>query len=180
MNGSSEVLLVDAGDRPLGLADKLDAHRQGRLHRAFSVFVFDAAGRTLLQRRAAGKYHSGGLWSNACCSHPLATPALPVQARARLREEMGVDCPLRLVDHLVYAAPVAADLSEHEFDHVLCGRSDARPRPDPAEVMDWRWLEWDALEADLRAHPGQYTAWLGLIMARCAPALARFRAGRDL
>lgn len=177
MDTASQVLLVDANDQPLGLADKLDAHRQGQLHRAFSVFVFDAAGRTLLQRRAADKYHSGGLWSNACCSHPLATPDLPAQARARLRQEMGLDCALTVVDRLIYRAAVGANLCEHELDHVLCARSDARPRPDPAEVMDWRWVDWAALEADLAARPEHYSAWLGLIMTRCGAALARFRTG---
>lgn len=177
MDTASQVLLVDAEDRPLGLADKLEAHRRGQLHRAFSVFVFDAAGRTLLQRRAAHKYHSGGLWSNACCSHPLAAADLPGQARARLRQEMGLDCALTVVDQLVYRAPVGADLCEHEWDHVLCGRADARPEPDPAEVMDWRWAEWAALEADLAARPEHYSAWLGLIVTRCGAALARFRAG---
>jgi isopentenyl-diphosphate Delta-isomerase len=174
MDDRSQVVLVDAADRALGLAEKLDAHRTGALHRAFSVFVFDPAGRTLLQRRALGKYHSGGLWSNACCSHQGKEGDL-AQARAWLREEMGLDCALAAVDRTLYRAEVGDGLVEHEMDHVLCGVSAGTPAPNPAEVMDWQWMTWDALAADVAHHPERYSAWLALLLPRCAVALARYR-----
>lgn len=170
------VVLVDADDHPLGLADKLDAHRRGALHRAFSVFVFDAGGRTLLQRRAADKYHSGGLWSNACCSHPRPGPDLPAQARARLHEEMGMDCALTTLGTVQYRRDVGGGLVEHELDHVLAGRASALPdpRPAPGEVMDWRWVAWARFVADLRAAPQRYTAWLAPIVDHLGAELGTF------
>ena len=121
----SETLLiaVDEQDRETGVVDKMAAHRDGTLHRAFSIFVFDEADRLLLQRRATGKYHSGGLWSNTCCSHPRAGESLIDAAHRRLREEMGFDCPLQAVFGFVYRAALDGGLVEHEFDHVSSGGS---------------------------------------------------------
>jgi isopentenyl-diphosphate delta-isomerase len=154
------VILVDADDREVGTAEKLTAHRQGRLHRAFSVFLDDRGGRTLLQRRAEGKYHSGGLWSNACCGHPRPGESTMAAAQRRLREELGVDAPLRPLGAFTYRAQVADGLVEHEVDHVFSGRLEVEPRPDPQEVAEWRWMPIDSLVADLEARPGQYSAWL--------------------
>lgn len=175
---NQEVLLVDADDRLLGRAPKLDVHREGRLHRAFSVFVFAPGGAMLLQRRALGKYHSGGLWSNACCSHPRDDGDLVQQARARLREEMGVDCALELTDRLRYRLSVGGGMVEHEIDHVLCGVSAAAAQPDPAEVMETAWVPWRALRADLAAHPHRYSVWFALLMQRCEASLEDFRSTR--
>jgi isopentenyl-diphosphate delta-isomerase len=161
------VVLVDERDRPLGDADKLDAHRQGRLHRAFSVFVVDGVGRLLLQRRAALKYHSGRLWSNTCCGHPRPGENTRAAAERRLAEEMGLGCPLEAVGAFVYRAPLG-DLVEHEYDHVFRGRFEGDPRPDPAEVEAWRWMPLEDLHADLAAYPGTYTVWLSEALEQLA------------
>ncbi len=156
---SERVILVDERDRPAGEAEKLEVHRQGKLHRAFSVFVLDACDRVLLQRRAAGKYHSGRLWSNTCCGHPRPGEDTRAAAQRRLVEEMGFQCALEPVAAFVYRAPLG-DLVEHEYDHVFRGRFDGEPRPDPREVEAWQWMPLVALEADLAAHPGDYSVWL--------------------
>lgn len=156
------VLLVDAEDRPLGTAGKLEAHRRDLRHRALSVLLFDAAGRQLLQRRAAGKYHSPGLWSNACCSHPRPEEAPAEAAERRLFEELGVTCRLRPVAVTAYRRPVPLDLFENEIVHVFAGRCDGPLRPDPAEVAEVAWVEPAALKADVAAWPERYTVWFRL------------------
>jgi isopentenyl-diphosphate delta-isomerase len=156
---NERVILVDQRDRPAGEAEKLEVHRQGRLHRAFSVFVLDVLGRVLLQRRAAGKYHSGRLWSNTCCGHPRPGEDIRAAAERRLAEEMGFQCPLEPAGAFIYRAALG-DLVEHEYDHVFRGRFDGDPRPDPAEVEAWQWMPLEALEAGLAARPGDYTVWL--------------------
>lgn len=161
-----EVILVDEEDRALGAAEKLEAHRRGGLHRAFSVFVFDSAGNVLLQKRARDKYHSGGLWSNTCCSHPRPGEEVIDAARRRLSEEMGFTCDLREVFSFVYRAEVGNDLIEHEYDHVLVGTFDGRPAPDASEVEAWRWCPLEDLRKDLAADPESYTRWLTLAMTR--------------
>jgi isopentenyl-diphosphate delta-isomerase len=162
------VILVDESDRPVGSAEKLAAHEGGgKLHRAFSVFLFDSGGRMLLQRRAASKYHFGGLWTNACCSHPRRGQALLESARTRLRHELGIDAPLEELFSFVYRAEdPASGLTEHEFDHVLCGRFDGAPRPNPDEVSDWEWVEPAALVDDVRRRPERYTPWFKLVLER--------------
>ncbi|MDQ3697835.1 MAG: isopentenyl-diphosphate Delta-isomerase [Gemmatimonadota bacterium] len=159
------VILVDENDVETGTAEKLHAHRQRLLHRAVSVFVLDTRGTVLLQRRAAGKYHSGGLWSNTCCSHPR--PGEPVEAAAtrRLREEMGLECPLRHAFTFTYAATLDGGLHEHEYDHVFVGTTDADPRPDPIEVSEWRRVSLTDLRRDLAAHPERYVAWFARVLA---------------
>jgi isopentenyl-diphosphate delta-isomerase len=152
------VILVDASDREVGQAPKLAAHRQGILHRAFSVFLFDTGGRLLLQRRAQGKYHSGGLWSNTCCGHPRPGEGLVDAAQRRLAEEMGVTCALRPVGSFTYRARVG-DLEEHELDHVLVGRHEGDPRPAASEVDAWRWVAPAEAVAELAAGPERFTPW---------------------
>jgi isopentenyl-diphosphate delta-isomerase len=163
-----EVVLVDEQDAPIGTADKQEAHRSGALHRAFSVFVFDGAGRLLLQRRAADKYHSGGLWANTCCSHPRPGEDVADAAHRRLREEMGFDCELSPAGSFVYRASLGNGLTEHEFDHLLVGRFDGEPRPDPAEVGAWRVVRVPELRRDMAARPDRYAAWLSPALARLA------------
>ncbi len=177
-DAENHVVLVDEHDRPVGSAEKLAAHRHGgRLHRAFSVFLFNSAGHLLLQRRSASKYHFGGLWTNACCSHPGAGSEVVDAARRRLREELGIDVPLRELFSFVYRAedPVSG-LTEHEFDHVLVGRFDGDPTPNPDEVGDWKWVDPADLAADVSARPDDYTPWFKLVLER---VLRHFRAGRD-
>ncbi|MDD3652379.1 isopentenyl-diphosphate Delta-isomerase [Immundisolibacter sp.] len=175
MNTSSPVTewvqLVDTLDRPTGRAEKLDAHRRALLHRAFSVFVFDRTGRLLLQRRADGKYHSAGLWTNTACGHPRPGEGLIDAAQRRLREEMGFDCSLEPVGSLLYRLPVIGDLTEHEFDHLLCGQCEIDPQPDPQEVSAWRRVAWPELLATIAAAPDSFTPWLREILTCCRPAI---------
>ena len=161
-----QVVLVDSDDREIGQEDKLAAHQRGVLHRAFSVFVLDDRGRMLLQRRAPDKYHSGGLWSNACCGHPRPGEAVGEGARRRLREEMGFDCPLEPAFVFTYEADVGSGLCEHEVDHVLIGRFNGRPTPDPAEADAWRWATVTDLARDVLHEPDHYTAWFKIAFER--------------
>lgn len=154
-----QVILVDRDDAPIGVSEKQDAHVRGRLHRAFSIFTFDSGGRILLQRRAASKYHSGGLWSNTCCSHPRPGEATAAAAQRRLFEEMGFDCPLTPAFSLIYRADVGGGLIEHEYDHVFVGTFDGEPAPDPHEVDACRWLHPRDIERELSQHPDRYTYW---------------------
>lgn len=157
---STHVVLVNETDTAHGTAEKLRAHEEGWLHRALSVFVFDREGRLLLQRRAADKYHSGGLWSNTCCSHPYPDEAPRAAARRRLQEEMGFVCPLSPAFHFTYRASVGASLTEHEYDHIFVGTAqDAPVHPNPDEVSDWAWMTPTALREDVAAHPDRYTVW---------------------
>ena len=158
-NTTELLIRVDTFDRELGTIEKLAAHRDGILHRAFSVFVFDNDQRLLLQRRARGKYHSGGLWSNTCCSHPRAGESVLDAAHRRLPEEMGFDCPLREVYGFTYRAALDHGLVEHEYDHVLVGRYQHDPVPNPDEVEDWRWVRVDEVTAWLTERPDIFTAW---------------------
>lgn len=170
------VIAVDEQDRETGTVDKMEAHRQGVLHRAFSIFVFDEADRLLLQRRARGKYHSGGLWSNTCCSHPRVGESLLDAAHRRLREEMGFDCPLDPVFGFVYRAVLDRGLVEHEYDHVLAGRFRGTPTPDAAEVDDWKWESIPGIQSRLAENAGVFTAWfkpaLDGLLARGLPTAA--------
>jgi isopentenyl-diphosphate delta-isomerase len=153
------LIAVDEHDQQTGTVEKMAAHRQGVLHRAFSVFVFDPNGRLLMQRRARGKYHSGGLWTNTCCSHPRIGESLLDAAHRRLREEMGFDCPLERVGGFVYRAALGGDLVEHEYDHVLTGRFQGTPTPDPNEVEEWKWESLPVIRSRLAENPNAFTAW---------------------
>ncbi len=159
VNGEEQVILVDEYDRRVGTASKMEAHRRGALHRAFSVFVFNSAGQLLLQQRASGKYHSGGLWTNTCCSHPRPGESTVQAARRRLKEEMGIECALEEVFCFVYQAALDSGLVEHEYDHVFVGVCDGDPSPDAQEVGDWQWMDVSELQRDLDEHPERYTFW---------------------
>lgn len=154
------VVLVDEADRDVGVEEKVTAHLRGHLHRAFSVFVFDRDRRLLLQRRAPGKYHSGGRWSNTCCGHPRPGEPVEAAARRRLREEMGFECPLVEVATFRYRARVGEALVENELDHLFAGAFDGAPAPAPDEATDWRWTEPGALLEEMAATPQRFTAWL--------------------
>lgn len=170
---TERVVLVDASDRPQGTAEKLEAHVEGWLHRAFSVFVFDADGHLLLQQRHPDKYHSGGLWSNTCCSHPRPGESVADAAQRRLHEEMGFSCPLEHAFGFTYEARVSDDLTEHEYDHVFIGRIDPRPdvQPHPEEVSDWRWCSMSDLRAQVNEDPDAYTVWFRRILDRARTAM---------
>jgi isopentenyl-diphosphate delta-isomerase len=158
------VVLVDHDDRELGTEEKLRAHESGVLHRAFSVFVVDERERVLVQRRASGKYHSPGLWSNTCCGHPRPGEDVRAAAERRLNEEMGIALSLASRGTFVYQANLGNGLVEHELDHLFVGRFSGEPKPDPSEADDWAWESWSALEAGCAARPERYTAWLPLAL----------------
>lgn len=173
---NDRVLLVDEQDREVGTEDKLVAHQLGALHRAFSAFVFDGAARALLQRRAAGKYHSAGLWSNACCSHPRPGETPAGAAHRRLQEEMGFDCPLAHAFTFLYRAQLDHGLTEHELDHVFVGTHQdtlGAVRPDSAEVSAWRWATTDEIEAELAATPQRFTVWFRIAWPMLRERMAR-------
>lgn len=156
---AEQVILVRPDDAPLGTAEKLHAHRTGALHRAFSVFVFRPDGALLLQRRAADKYHSAGLWSNTCCSHPRPGESTAEAAARRLREEMGFECDLASPFSFLYRADVGGGLIEHEYDYVFLGEWSGAPNPDPGEVSEWRWTAPATLRAELHSRPHRFTPW---------------------
>ena len=168
------VVLVDQDDTVVGVAPKLDVHRRGRLHRAVSVVLFDELGQLLLQRRASGKYHSAGLWSNTCCGHPRPGESVKSAAQRRLSHELGIDqCQLTDVAAFLYYADLGDGLVENELDHVLVGCWTGRPRPDPREVSATRWVDHDTLMAELAHAPWRFTAWTGSVVrhaCRSAPA----------
>lgn len=164
---SERVILVDANDNEIGTEEKLLAHRLGRLHRAFSVLIFNSQGKLLLQKRAEDKYHCGGLWSNTCCSHPRSGESLKDAAHRRLKEEMGMDsenCELKEVFSFRYCVDFANGLTENELDHVFVGISNKIPIPNRKEVSEFKWVNLDELKADILANPTHYTPWLGLIL----------------
>lgn len=164
LGSHEEVILVDAEDRSIGIGEKMHVHRTGLLHRAVSAFVFDPQGRVLLQRRAAGKYHCGGLWSNAACTHPRVGEGNRAAAERRLREEMGLTVPLRRIFGVRYRLELPAGMYEHEFDHVCVGVCEERPCPDAREVDAWRWAAAKELARDVKARPGVFTAWFALLL----------------
>jgi isopentenyl-diphosphate delta-isomerase len=157
-----EVVLVDERDEAVGRMEKLEAHRRGLLHRAFSVFVFHSDGRLLLQRRALTKYHSGGLWTNSCCGHPRPGEALVDAAARRLWEELRIDTALTERFRFTYRAELDHGLIEHELDHVLFGTHDHGADPDPEEADAVRYALPAEVDAELAAHPERYTAWFKL------------------
>ena len=155
-----DVILVDSEDCEIGVMGKMEAHQKGLLHRAFSVFVFNSRGELIVQQRAFSKYHSGGLWTNTCCSHPRAGETVMQAALRRLNEEMGMFCELETKFSFVYNAALDNNLIEHEFDYVLFGRSDLTPEINSIEVNDWKYLGMEALKVDIHKHPEKYTEWL--------------------
>ena len=160
---TEEVILVDENDTVLGLMEKMEAHEKGLLHRAFSVFVINSKNELLLQQRAQEKYHSGGLWTNTCCSHPRKNESNLEAAHRRLMEEMGFDCELSKLLDFVYRAELDKGLTEHEFDHVFVGHWEGIPNINQEEVANYKWVDVDVLEKDMEHQPEQYTEWFKII-----------------
>lgn len=154
-----QVVLVDEQDIQIGLMEKQAAHVTPHLHRAFSIFIFNSKGELLLQQRALSKYHSPGLWTNTCCSHPRAGETTAEAAQRRLMEEMGMACEMREVYTFIYKAPVGQGLTEHELDHVFIGQSDDTPSINHEEVESWKYMSLNDLKKDIQLHPELYTEW---------------------
>lgn len=154
------VVLVNEHDEEIGTMGKMEAHQVGALHRAFSIFLFDDEGRLLVQQRAADKYHSPGLWTNTCCSHPRAGESVESAAQRRLIEEMGIDTPLVRKFSFLYKASFENGLVEHELDHVLFGYWSGAAEPDPSEAQAWKYLSIEELDADMEKDPENYTIWM--------------------
>lgn len=159
------VTLVDADDQTLGSCGKIEAHREGRLHRAFSILITNPDGKLLLQRRASGKYHFANRWSNACCGHPRPGEITYDEARRRLMEELGFTVPLIQVAELSYRAEDAVSgLVEHEYLHVFHGTYSGDPEPDPDEVGAWQWMGKKRIRANLASNPEQFTPWFAILV----------------
>jgi isopentenyl-diphosphate Delta-isomerase len=155
----NKVVLVDQYDRAIGEMDKLEAHVNGNLHRAFSIFLFNSAGQMLIHQRAATKYHSAGLWTNACCSHPQWNEDIEQSAVERLQYEMGLRCNLEKAFSFIYHSPVEGGLIEHEYDHVFVGCSNGTPDPHPDEVQNYQWTCPVKLGQQVLLQPGNFTVW---------------------
>ena len=154
-----EVILVDINDEPLGTMEKMEAHRKGVLHRAFSIFLFNDKNEMLLQQRAITKYHSGGLWTNACCSHPRSGERTEAAALRRLQEELGFTAPVTKIFDFHYDASFDNGLIEHEFDHVYVGTYTGKIKPNPSEVQDYCYKQMEEISANIASHSHKYTAW---------------------
>ena len=159
-----KLILVDEGDAVIGEMEKLEAHQKGLLHRAFSVFIFNRKGETLLQKRAHSKYHSAGLWSNACCGHPRPGETTLDAAERRLNEEMGIKCQLTETGAFTYKVNLDHSLVENEVDHVFVGFYEGLIDPNPEEVQDYRWESLNTLSSNVHNNPHEYSEWLRIIL----------------
>lgn len=154
-----EVILVDTNDHEIGVMEKMEAHEKALLHRAFSVFLFNRKGDMLLQQRAFSKYHSGGQWTNTCCSHPRPGESTIDAANRRLQEEMGIHTQLNKVFDFTYQAPFDNGLVEHEYDHVFVGEYEGSIEPNPDEVADFKFESLINIEEQIHIAPQEFTPW---------------------
>jgi isopentenyl-diphosphate delta-isomerase len=159
-----EVILVDEKDMEIGSMEKMKAHEESKLHRAFSVFLFNERGEMLIHQRALEKYHSGGLWTNACCSHPRPGENTKSAAERRLYEELRIQCQINEVYSFIYKAKLDKGLTEHEFDHVFFGRFNDELNPNPKEVLDWKYISIQDLNHEINHSPEQYTEWFKIAL----------------
>lgn len=158
------MVLVDEQDRALGVAEKLHAHREGLLHRAFSIYIFNSRNELLLQKRSAGKYHAAGLWTNTCCGHPLPDEGIEHAAHRRLVEEMGFDCLLEKKFECRYETPVGNGMIENEYLHVFFGWHEGRVAINEQEAEDFKHVPVRELEQQIGKSPQQYTPWFRIIL----------------
>ena len=167
-----DLILVDENDSPTGTMEKMEVHQKALLHRAFSVFIFNSKGDMLLQQRASNKYHSGGLWTNACCSHPREGQQTIEAAERRLQEEMGFTIPLKKAFNFTYKAALDNGLTEYEYDHVFIGTYDGAIDPDEDEVKDFCFVSIDEIKTSIQSHPQKYTEWFKIAFPRVEEYLA--------
>jgi len=159
------IILVDENDNPIGTMEKMEAHRRGLLHRAFSVILFNSNGEILLQKRSSKKYHSGGLWTNTCCSHPSPDESIKDASRRRLMQEMGIDLQPEFAFRFIYKTDLDNNLIEHELDHVFIGAFDGIPVINREEVDEWKFVNLQSLRIDMERSPESYTEWFKLIIS---------------
>lgn len=172
----TDVILVDENDRPTGVMEKQEAHEKGVLHRAITVYIFNSRRQLLLQQRACGKYHSGGLWSNTCCSHPAPGEDSLQAAYRRLYQEMGLRCALTPMFTLTYCLPLENGLTEHEVGHVYFGLTDDIPQANPDEAAGFQYLSLDQISQRIAASPEAFTSWFRLTFSRIPAYWAQFYA----
>ena len=158
------VILVDEFDNVVGTMEKLEAHQKGILHRAFSILLFNSKGEVLLQKRSSAKYHSGGLWTNTCCSHPLPEERIEDATRRKLQQEMGIEAAMEFSFKFIYNAQLDKNLIEHEYDHVFTGTFDGTPILNRDEVEEWKFMDLKSLQNDIQQNPELYTYWFKLIL----------------
>ena len=169
MRKEEHVILVDENDNEIGTMEKMEAHRKGKLHRAFSIFVFNSKGELMMQKRAKMKYHSGGLLTNTCCSHPRVGESIQKAAHRRLMEEMGFDCELKSIFSFTYYSELDNGFIENEYDHVLFGIFDAGPNINKEEVESFHFISIEDLIKDINTHPEFYKEWLKI----CLPGVKK-------
>ncbi len=160
------VILVNKNNRRIGIEEKIKAHKEGKLHRAFSIFIFNSKGELLVQQRAKTKYHSGNLWSNSVCSHPKPNETYLQATHRRLKEEMGFDCKLKKLFCFVYNADFQNGLIENEYDCVFIGKYDGKIKPNKKEVQNCKWTSLKDLKEDIKKNPDKYSVWLKIILEK--------------
>ena len=170
-----KVILVDKEDNQIGLMPKMEAHLKGKLHRAFSIIIFNSDRKILLQKRASTKYHTPNLWSNTCCSHQREDEDNIDAGKRRLNEEMGFVTNLYNFSSFIYRVEFSNGLIEHENDHIMLGIFDGTPKPNPNEVDEWKWIDIDILFKDMKINPDQYTAWFMIIMNNYYESLKKWK-----
>ena len=159
-----QVVLVDEHDNEIGTMEKMEAHQKGVLHRAFSILLFNSKGELLLQKRAKSKYHSAGLWTNTCCSHPLPGESMETATQRKLEQEMGIVLQPEFAYKFIYKATLDRNLIEHEYDHVFIGTFDGSPTINREEVEDWKFSDLSSIRTDINKNPQDYTTWFKLIV----------------
>lgn len=163
---NEQIIIVDENDNQIGTGEKLQVHIDGKMHRAFSIFVYNSKGQLMLQKRDKNKYHSGGLWTNTTCSHPNDGENTEDAAHRRIKEEMGFDCPLKKLFSFNYKVEFDNGLIENECDHVFIGNYDKKPKPNPKEAEDWKWISMEDLEKEIDDKPEEFSHWIKIALPK--------------